>query len=158
MPKPASPSPFLQLLVGPIIKVSLVSGVIPRSLQAAIAIGLMECVGLIAFTVAIGISATRTGGWRADVGAVPVAIAEVITFGLFAVGIWLTVHFLRKLRPGARAPFVIIQLFGIFVARDVWITGGGLWPIIGWLVIALSVAGIVLVFLPTARAALDRRM
>lgn len=131
---------------------------LPRGLQAAVAIGRIECVGLIAFTVAIAVSATRTGGWRADVGPVPVAIAEVVTFAMFAVGIWLTVHFLRKLRPGARAPFVIIQLFGIFVSRDVWITGGGLWPVVGWLVIALCVTGIVLMFIPSSRAALDRSM
>lgn len=131
---------------------------LPRSLQLAVLIGFVEFVSLIGFIVAIAISATRTGGWRADVGAMPVAIAEVATFAMFAIGIWLTVHFLRQQRPGARAPFVIIQLFGIFVSRDVWITGAGLWPVIGWLVIALCVVGIVLMFVPSSRAALDRQM
>lgn len=131
---------------------------LPKGLQWAVIIGLVQCVGLVAFTVAIAVSATRTGGWRSDVGAVPVAIAEVATFAMFAFGIWLTVHFLRQQRPGARAPFVIIQLFGIFISRDVWITGAGLWPIIGWLVIVLCVVGIVLMFVPSSRAALDRKM
>lgn len=131
---------------------------LPRSLALAVVIGLVECLALVVFTIAIAVSATRTGGWRADVGASQVAIAEVITYAMFAVGIWLTVHFLRQQRPGARAPFVIIQLFGIFISRDVWITGAGWWPVIGWLVIALCVLGIVLMFVPSSRAALDRQM
>ena len=130
--------------------------VMPGTVRVAIAIGVAQLVGLIIFTVAIAISATESGGWRADVGPVPVAVAEVATYSMFAVGIALTLHFLRQLRSGARAPFVITQLFGIFVSRDVWITGAGWWPIIGWVLIGLCVAGVVLVFTPSARRALDR--
>lgn len=128
---------------------------VPRTLRLAVGIGFIELVGLVAFVIGIALSAGATRGWRADVSPGKVAIAEIVTYIVFAIGLALIVHFLRLGRPASRAPFVLAQLLLIAVA-NILRTGDQPWAGIGIALIVLSVTAIVLVFTPAARAVLDR--
>jgi hypothetical protein len=114
-----------------------------------------QTIALSALTLAVGIAALGSTGWRSDVSINIVGPAEVVTYGLFVVGMILTLRALRKARRGSRAPFLLIQLFAV-VLGNVVRTGDGLAPLIGWAVIASGVVGIVLLFMPDSRAVLER--
>lgn len=118
-------------------------------------LGWTQAGAVFALIVGIAVSALGTSGWRSDVSAALVAPAEVAAYALFAVGMVLTVRFLRRGRRGSRSPFLLIQLFAVVVG-NVLRTGAGAWPVIGWLVIVSGVVGVVLMFLPPSRDLLER--
>jgi hypothetical protein len=129
---------------------------LPTTLRGALWLGIVQGAGLVVFTIAVAVSAISSTGWRADVPAETVALAEVVTFGLFGLGMALTLRALHRGRRGSRAPYLLIQLFAIVVG-DRFRTGDGAWPYVGWILIASGVVGVALMFLPDSRAALDPR-
>jgi hypothetical protein len=129
--------------------------VLPAGLRAAVGLLIAQTAALIALTIAVGVAALGSTGWRSDVSVNIVGPAEVVTYALFAVGMILTLRVLRRGRRGARAPFLLIQLFAI-VLGNVVRTGDGAAPLVGWVVIASGVLGIVLLFMPDSRALLER--
>lgn len=120
----------------------------PRALLAAVVIGAVEAVGLVAYAIAIAISAWRVGE---DGAAAPV---QVVIYVLFALGITLVVRGLLSGRRLARGPYVVTQLFGLIVGWTL-AAGDGTWVhLTGWIVLALSIAGIALMLNPAVSAAL----
>lgn len=120
----------------------------PGALLAAAVIGCVEALGLVAYAVAIAISAWQVGE---DGAAAPV---QVVIYVLFALGIWLVVRGLLAGRRLARGPYVVTQLFGLIVGWTL-AAGDGTWVhLTGWVVLALSMAGIALMLNPAVSAAL----
>jgi hypothetical protein len=128
---------------------------LPTSLKVALRLLMAQTIALAALTVAVGIAAFGSTGWRSDVPVSIVGPAEVVTYALFVVGMLLTLRALSRARRGSRAPFLLIQLFAV-VLGNVVRTGDGLAPLVGWIAIASGVVGIVLLFMPDSRAVLER--
>lgn len=114
--------------------------------QAALIAGL-ETVALVLFALAVGIASFNTRG--TNTGASPVA--EVVVYLLFAVGMGLITRGLWQRSRMARTPMVLAQTFGL-ISAWLFIEGTG-WAVpAGWIIAAVSVAGIVLTMRPATGA------
>lgn len=110
----------------------------PRLLLAAAGIGTIEVLALVGYVIAIGVAAAGAG---TDVASAP---AEIVIYLLFAVGIGLVVKGLLSRRRVARGPFIVTQLFGLIVGWTLAAGDGAGVHVAGWIVLALSLAGIAL--------------
>lgn len=120
----------------------------PRALLAAVVVGVVEALGLVAYAVAIAISAWQVGE---DGAAAPV---QVVIYVLFALGILLVLRGLLAGRRLARGPYVVTQMFGLIVGWTLAAGDGTLVHVAGWAVLVLSIAGIALMLNPAVSAAL----
>lgn len=106
-----------------------------------------EAVVLVFFAVALGIASFNTRG--TNTGASPVA--EVVIYLLFAVCMGLIARGLWRRSALARTPMVLAQVFGL-ISAWLFIEGNGFSVVVGWLIVAVSVAGIVLTLRPSTGA------
>jgi hypothetical protein len=106
-----------------------------------------EAVALVLFAVALGLASFNSRG--TNTGASPVA--EVVIYLLFALGMGLIARGLWRRSPLARTPMVLAQVFGL-ISAWLFIEGTG-WAVpVGWLIVAVSVLGIVLTLRPATGA------
>lgn len=121
----------------------------PRPLLAAVGIAAVEAVAVLAYAVAIGISALTNPG---SIAAPPVEIALYLIFaagiGACGVGLW-------RRRSVARTPFGVVQLFGLVVGYTLLQGDGDDVHRVGYAVLAMAVVGIALVLSPTLAESLD---
>lgn len=117
--------------------------------QAAVIAGL-EAVALVVFTIALGIASFDSRG--TNTGASP--IAEVVIYLLFAACLALIARGLWRRSPFARTPMVLAQVFGLITAW-LFIDGDGWAVVAGWVIGAVSVAGILLTLRPSVGADLQ---
>jgi hypothetical protein len=103
-----------------------------------------EAIVLVAFAVALGVASLDTRG--TNTGASPVA--EVIIYLLFAACIALIARGLWRRSALARTPMVLAQVFGL-ISAWLFIEGTGFSVVVGWLIVAVSVLGIVLALRPS---------
>lgn len=106
-----------------------------------------EAVVLVIFAIALGIASFNTRG--TNTGAAPVA--EVTIYLLFAAGMGLIARGLWRRSALARTPMVLAQVFGL-VSAWLFIEGSGFAVVAGWLIVAVSVLGIVLAVRPSTGA------
>ena len=117
--------------------------------QAAVALAVLEGVGLTAYAVGIAVAAVQNPG---SVAAAPVEIAIYL---IFAAGILACAWGLWHRRAVARTPFGVVQLFGVVVGWTLTQGDGDLTHQIGFAVLAASIVGIALVLSPSLAGALD---
>lgn len=110
--------------------------------QAAVVAG-FEAVALVVFAAALGIASFNTRG--TNTGASPVA--EVTVYLLFAVCMGLIARGLWRRSPFARTPMVLAQVFGL-ISAWLFIEGTGWAVVAGWVIVVVSVLGIVLTLRP----------
>lgn len=103
-----------------------------------------EAVVLVLFALALGIASFNTRG--TNTGASPVA--EVVIYLLFAAGMGLIARGLWRRSALARTPMVLAQVFGL-ISAWLFIQGNGLSVVVGWLIVVVSVAGILLTIRPS---------
>lgn len=103
-----------------------------------------EAVVLVLFAVALGIASVNTRG--TNTGASPVA--EVVIYLLFAACLGLIARGLWRRSALARTPMVLAQVFGL-ISAWLFIQGDGWSVAVGWLMVLVSVAGIVLTLRPS---------
>ncbi len=120
----------------------MIQGLSPAR-QAALVAG-FEAVVLVGFAIALGIASFNSRG--TNTGASPVA--EVIIYLLFAVCIALVARGLWRRSPLARTPMVLTQVFGL-ISAWLFIEGNGFSVVVGWLIVLVSVLGIVLTLRPS---------
>jgi hypothetical protein len=114
--------------------------------QAALVAG-FEAAVLVIFAIALGIASFNTRG--TNTGASPVA--EVVIYLLFAVCMGLIARGLWRRSALARTPMVLAQVFGL-ISAWLFIEGNGFSVVVGWLIVIVSVAGIVLTLRPSTGA------
>lgn len=112
----------------------------PPALVAAAVLGALESAALVGYAVAIGVAAAGAGK---DVAAAP---AEIVVYLLFALGIGLVVKGLLNRRRIARGPYVVTQMFGLIVGWTLAAGDGLAVHVAGWAVLAVSLAGLALMF------------
>jgi hypothetical protein len=121
----------------------------PAPVRIAVALILLESVGLVAAAVVLVVKSI--GGqpndiWRALLGAaLALSGAAVLAVGARA---------LARLRPSARSPIVVLQLLALPVAYSLWFQAGV--AAYGAPIMLVSLAVLFLLFTPPAREALDR--
>jgi hypothetical protein len=125
------------------------TGQVPGTVRAAGALVGLEAAGLLVTAVVLTVlalvhSSTRLWGALAIVG---FALLGALVLAGCARG-------LLGLRPSSRSPVVLIQLLALPVGYSLGIQAGR--PAFGLPVLALAIAVLVLLFTPSARAALDR--
>lgn len=127
-----------------------VSGVIPTQIRIAAGIIALEAVALVA-AAGFLVDETVTGAPRKLSGSLALigfALACAALLALCARG-------LLRLRPAARTPVFMLQLFAVPVAWSVSAQGN---PEFGVPIVVAAVITIYLLFTPQAREALDRHI
>lgn len=125
---------------------------LPLSLRLAGVIGALEAIGFGAYALSIigfEITSSTSGIQGSD-------LAPSVLIGLFIVFaalIAVVTFFLLNARSGARTPYLLIQAFGVVIAETLYAGDGT--RLIAVVIALASVAGIALVFTPSARRALQ---
>ncbi len=109
-----------------------------------------QALALVLFAIALGIASFNTRG--TNTGASPVA--EVVIYLLFAVCMGLIARGLWRRSPLARTPMVLAQVFGL-ISAWLFVEGSGFAVVAGWIMVAVSVLGIVLTLRPSTGADLQ---
>lgn len=121
----------------------------PETIRLAALLVAVEAVGLLIVAVSLAVLALVHNSNRlwAALAIVGFALLGGLVLAACARG-------LLRLRPSARSPVVLIQLLALPVGYSLGIQAGR--PVAGVPILLLAVAVLVVLFTPTARAALDR--
>jgi len=122
---------------------------LPAGIRAAAVLVLAEAAALAVTAVVLLVLAfvhTTTRLWAA-VAIVGFALLGAAVLALCARG-------LLRLRPAARSPVILVQLLAVPVGYSLGIQAGR--PLVGVPILAVAIAVLVLLLLPSSRQALDR--
>jgi hypothetical protein len=124
---------------------------LPGQLRAGVVLVLIEAAAMVGLTLILLVKAL-TGHPHSLAGALLGAALALFVAAVLAV----CARGLARLRPAARTPVVVLQLFALPVSYDLGIQAGYLGY--GGPMLVLALATLYLLFTPPARAALDRDM
>ncbi|MFM8772502.1 MAG: hypothetical protein ACKOFP_01435 [Actinomycetota bacterium] len=126
-------------------------------LRVAALIALVEGAALVAYGLSVIVQVARLGiTGPSPVSNVQSVTLEIAIFLAFGAGLLLAAWGLWRARRWGRAPAVIGQLLGLVVGVPLVGAPGGVERAVGILVVALAIAALVCLFLPsTTRALLE---
>lgn len=118
----------------------------PLSLLVCVAVAVLEAAAVLAYTIGILASGLQ------NPGSIAAPWVEGVIYLLFAGGIALVARGLWQCRRWSRTPFITAQLFGLVIAYTLF-SGEASAQILGVVVGAVSLVGLVMAFVaPTAQA------
>jgi hypothetical protein len=127
-----------------------------RPLAALAAIALAEALALVAYGLLDVVQAVREGAaGPADASNLPAIAVQVVIFTAFGAGMAWVARGWWGARRWARAPFLLGQLMALVVGIPLAQSDGVASRVAGLLLVMAAGIGIVLVFSPQARAAID---
>ena len=126
-------------------------------LRVAAVIALVEGAALAAYGLYVIVQVARLGiTGPSPVSNVQSVTLEIVIFLVFGAGLLLAGWGLWRVKRWGRAPAVIGQLLGLVVGVPLVGAPGGVERVVGILVVAMAVAALVCLFLPsTTRALLE---
>lgn len=122
----------------------------PRSITAAVVVGLIEALALVLYGISIVVY--EQGGDTTGISGSGADLAPVVLIGLFLVFaalVLLVTWLLSKGRRAARTPFLMVQAFAIVVAQPLIAEPST--RVLGGLVLLAVAVGIATPFTATAR-------
>ncbi|MFN8169821.1 MAG: hypothetical protein U0S36_13705 [Candidatus Nanopelagicales bacterium] len=119
----------------------------PLTLLVCVGVAVLEAVAVAAYTIAILVSGLQ------NPGSIAAPWVEGVIYLLFVGGIALVAQGLRQRRRWSRTPFITVQLFGLVVAYTLGYSGEASAQLLGTVVGAVSLVGLLLAFVGRA---LDR--
>lgn len=123
-------------------------------LLAAMAIAALECLGLVIYSLTIGVSFVSngtsgvTGSDVAPWSLIAVFIGFAILIGLIVRGLW-------RGNGSARTPFLVTQAFAIVVGQTLISGSESFEKVGGWLLIVIAAVGAILIMNPRAARGLN---
>lgn len=133
----------------------MVSAPVPPIIAIAV-IAAIEGLGLIGYAMFDLIESIRVGvSGPEEVSNVPAVIVLIVIQLLFGAGmLWVARGWWQSAR-WARSPFLVAQLLGILVGYELTQAVGGVEKAVGFSVVGIAAAGVVLSFLPAVSRAID---
>ncbi len=120
----------------------------PLPLLVCVAIAVLEAAAVLAYTIGILASGLQ------NPGSIAAPWVEGVIYLLFVGGIALVARGLWQCRRWSRTPFVTVQLFGLVIAYTLF-SGEASAVVLGVVVGAVSLVGLVMAFLAPTAEALD---
>lgn len=121
----------------------------PLTLLVCVGVAVLEAVAVAAYTIAILVSGLQ------NPGSIAAPWVEGVIYLLFVGGIALVARGLWQRRRWSRTPFITVQLFGLVVAYTLF-SGEASAQLLGTVVGAVSLVGLLLAFVGPTAEALDR--
>lgn len=122
----------------------------PSTLIVAVVIAALEALAVLAYAVGIALSGI------ANPTSVAAPVVEVVIYLIFAGGVGLVVRGLWQRKRWSRTPFVVVQLFGLVTGWTLVQGDGDSTHVLGYVVLAVSVVGLVCALAPRTGEALDQ--
>ena len=120
-----------------------------RSFAAIAAIAAIEGLGLVLYAIFDIIEAVRVGiTGPADVSNPAALVLLIAIYLVFGIGLLLVARAWWQMRTWQRGAFVLTQVIALLVFFDLTRSEESLPRIIGGVILALAIAGIILVFTP----------
>lgn len=122
----------------------------PGRVRVLLAVVVLECLGLLLYTAGIAVSAIRA---EATVSS---PVAEVVIYVLFVAGMAAIARGVARRSRWARAPYIVVQMFGLVVAWTLFNGDGAAVAAAGAIVACCSALGLVLALSPSTSDLLDQ--